>query len=44
MTTLSTVEQQLVAEYGVIKGWIATYIYTSVFLALVAGGLVGHFL
>ena len=42
MTTLTTVEQQLIAEYGVVRGWIATHVYSSVFLALAAGWLVGH--
>ncbi len=44
MTTLSTVEKQLVAEYGVVRGWIATHVYSSMFLALTAGWLAGHFL
>ena len=41
MTDWQTVEEHIKAEYGVVKAWIATHVYTSVFLALGAGFLLG---
>lgn len=42
--SLSTVEQKIVADYGAVKAWIALHIYSSVLIALVVGGAVGHFI
>lgn len=39
--SIATLEQQIVAEYGAVKGWIATHVYTSVLLAFGAGCVVG---
>lgn len=43
MSEWQTVEQRINGEYGVVKAWIATHVYTSVFLALAAGAVLGHF-
>lgn len=36
-----TFEQEIVAEYGVVKGWLATHPYISVAIALAVGFLLG---
>lgn len=40
MTTIATIEDQLKAEYGALKGWIAAHVYASVGLAFGAGQIV----
>lgn len=41
MPTLATLEQQIIADYGKIKGWIATHAYLSTLIALGAGFALG---
>ncbi len=42
MTTISGIEEQLKAEYGAFKGWIAAHVYLSVGIALVVGIVIGR--
>lgn len=39
--TILTLEQEIIAEYGIVKGWIATHPYISVAIALGVGFLLG---
>lgn len=41
MTSLQTIEQQLIAEYGLVKGWIAGHVYASLAIAGALGFLAG---
>lgn len=43
MGKLVSLEQKIVAEYGIIKGWIATNAYAAVGIALAVGVTIGHF-
>lgn len=40
MSKIATIEERLVTEYGVVKGWIAAHVYASVGIAFVLGGVV----
>lgn len=40
--SLQSLEQQIVAEYGIVKGWIATHVYSSVIIAFALGAVFGH--
>lgn len=38
---INDIEARIVAEYGVIKGWIATHVYLSLLIALGVGWAIG---
>lgn len=40
--SIQSLEEQIVAEYGAVKGWIAVHVYPSVFAALFIGFLIGR--
>ena len=40
MTNIATIEDQLKAEYGAVKGWIAAHVYGSIGIAFGAGQIV----
>lgn len=42
MSEWQTLEARIKGEYPVIKAWIATHVYTSVFLAFAVGAVIGH--
>lgn len=42
--SFSTMEQQIVAEYGVVIGFIKNYAVPCTVAALVVGLLIGHFI
>ena len=42
--TVSTIEQKIVAEYGVTVGFIKNYAVPCTFAALIVGWLIGHFI
>jgi len=43
VTEAKTLEQKIVAEYGVVKGTLSVHPYLSFLAALLLGVLVGHF-
>ena len=42
--SFSSIEQQIVTEYGVVIGTIKNYAVPCTFAALVVGWLIGHFI
>lgn len=40
MTNLATIEDQLKAEYGAVKGWIAAHVYASLGIAFGVGQVI----
>lgn len=43
MENIQTIEQQIIAEYGVVKGWVATHSWTAMTTALTVGFAIGKF-
>lgn len=44
MTTIQSLEDQIKAEYGFVKGWIATHVYWSALIAVAVGFVAGKIL
>lgn len=42
--TIQTLEEQIVAEYGMVRGWIAVHPLLAMVAALSLGWLAGYFL
>ena len=42
MSTLQTIEEQIVSEYGKVKGWVMTHVYLSIGIACLASWVIGR--